>query len=409
MLVLLIALVLLEPDELIENPIDINHAGYYELVEIPFLRIDQIEVLLKLRPFKDFQDMVRKTKLDPITANLIKDYIYFSSWTIKRVKMSFAHTTKRYYDLYINTNKSALSVGVRDTLVKYKFSVKGNNFYISSGTIYPVISKHSERVRVYTSYTKNPGIFVDYRGADLFISEKVIYTSTPPFHNFSAFFLKSQGTAYGIIYTYGSSKANILVRMFTIKSPVAEVAAFRKFSESYFSAGFVLSGDTVESSVYFSTLMKITQFLSLKFYSRTNLNDNPRTSSFFEIFIPCGVSISYRLQGETNTLKVKNPLTPDDTVSAFLKFVDETRYGVNVEIAHKNLKGGFSLITTDESISLRESGVRYSDYVSSSEPVSKVYLIARKKVKRLELKLKLNYSRDQDLSFHFGGSYTWRL
>ncbi len=410
MIGLLIFLILFDPDELIENPVDINHASYYEISQIPFLRDDQINLILKTRPFKNFGDLISKTQLDPITASLIRDYIYFSPTVLKRAGAGYAHTDRNYLDLYLKTEKSVFSFNLRDSLAKYRFSYRSGDMYIGAGTILPRISKFSEKPYLSSSYSAEPGLFAEYRGLSLFYSKDRYLVVTPTIYGFSGFLSKTNTAEYGAIFRSGHSLSKVMLKLSFIKKPVFGFAAYRKIKKSYFSAGFTYSRDTIGSSVYFSTLVPLNDLITLKMHSRTYFDHMPSTTSYFELYFPADITVRYRVyNNRTNILSVENPLSFTDTLSLYIKFADRSKYGINVELTHRSVSGGFTLITTDEPLSIRERGIRSSGYVSCSAPFSDVYLTARQSIGGFNFKVKFSHGKSSGFRFHFGGSYTWQL
>ncbi len=398
-------LLILTYGELMENPVDINHATYYEISEIPFLRDDQINLILKSRPFKDFDDFRAKTRLDPITLSLIRDYIFFSPTVLKRAKISFFHTRWNYFDLFLNTERLSFSFNARDTLTKYRLAGKTGDFYAIVGTITPTIPKFAERPRVSSSPT--PGVFADYRGFSVFLSKSRYLLLTPSFHGLSVYYSKGM---YGLIFKKGSSLSKFMFSFSMVKKPVIQFAFYRRVTSSYFSAGLTYSQDTVRSSIYFSTLMELTGFLTLKVYSRTMFGELPTRTSYFELYFPTKVSVRYRVyEGRTSTLRVSSPVSETDTISIYFKLRSRSNYGINVELAGHNISAGVTLITTDGFLSVRERGIRYLEYISCGIPYSDVYLTVRKSVNGFDLRAKVGHAKSSGLKFHLGGSYRWQL
>jgi hypothetical protein len=74
--------------------ININACYRYELEALPFLTPDQIDLILSKRPYKDWEDMLRKTRIKEHEVEYLKNFVYFGG--------------ERYYKIFLRVGSSGM-------------------------------------------------------------------------------------------------------------------------------------------------------------------------------------------------------------------------------------------------------------------------------------------------------------
>lgn len=93
--------------------ININACFRYELASLPFLTPEQIDTIMKYRPYKDWEDMLRKTGFKDYELEYLKRFIYFggerfSNFFVKVYDRGFSLSSKGKnegysYSLYLSS------------------------------------------------------------------------------------------------------------------------------------------------------------------------------------------------------------------------------------------------------------------------------------------------------------------
>ncbi len=113
--------------------ININACYRYELEALPFLTPDQIDVILSKRPYRDWEDMLKKTKLKDYELEYLKNFVYFGR--------------ERYYKMFFRLGSSGLrfsSSGAHESLHYNFYLGKDTSFFFSKDGFFRVFFGNSK-------------------------------------------------------------------------------------------------------------------------------------------------------------------------------------------------------------------------------------------------------------------------
>ncbi|MEO0223506.1 MAG: hypothetical protein ABIL76_00235 [candidate division WOR-3 bacterium] len=172
--------------------IDINSAKYEELNSIPFFTDEDIQKILKQRPYHSFNEFAESLNLSSIEREILRNYIFISKKEKKFINfiISFNYDSTLNYKLRANLKYREFSLKFSESyfLLGYQNFYFGN-FYISKGL--GLISK------VYFKNNINNGIYFYNNLALLF-----------KFKNFEVFFDTLRN--YLLSYNFRNSFISIL-------------------------------------------------------------------------------------------------------------------------------------------------------------------------------------------------------
>ncbi len=417
-------------DYLMENPINVNFASMYELEEIPFLTADEIYLIKKLRPFKNFDDFKKRLHLDPITANLVRPYIYFSKISIRSVKIS--SYVRKKENIFTEDNYVTLTGGGfraffrrKDDVNSYKVRFKSRKIFLEIGNLrIEPLSLALKPVLRFDSSTR-VSAFMDFCGVKFFGKKDEFFVSTPSLKHFNLWLYSGLRRYAGIDYKNSLRNTRWGVKLvmtnenFMMKSQLyRRINNFRfKVNVEYATAGFLRpqSFDTLYSSVSttagfpigpaYIKIREYTLFKSLK----------PYNLSSFSIFI--GNRISFMLKTsiyedeQWNFFTVYYSFENGDTLKFYEKAVSPgNSYAAGIEFKFWLISAGFTVIAPDinDYITVYESGIKYPDYAGSSVPESRFYLLFRKSSGRFKAGTKFVITHKNEVELSGGVSIQWR-
>lgn len=123
-------------DSLEIQTIDINNAKYEELNSIPFFTEEDIQKILKQRPYQSFNEFAESLKLSSIEREILRNYIFISKKENKAFNflIAFNYDSNLIYKFRINLKYNNFSVkfSERYFFLNYQNFYFGN-FYISKG------------------------------------------------------------------------------------------------------------------------------------------------------------------------------------------------------------------------------------------------------------------------------------
>ena len=417
-------------DYLIENPININYATVYELEEIPFLSMDEIYLVEKLRPFRNFDDFKRRMRLDPVTADLLRPYIYFSKIPVRKLKISTYLRKKQDVlnkDSYIFMYGRSYRALIRrkNDVNFYRVRFKIRRIYIEMGNLKldPLTLSFKPSLRFDESALLST--YFDIYGVKFFYRKNKIFASSPSFKRVNLWVYSGIYRYAGLNYLRFLNSARLGIELsimrnaFMVKSVIYKRINRFKFrlKGGYSSSNFLhpMTLDTINSFLsavvgfpigpIYVKIRQSTVFTKLK----------PRSSSILSLYFSEKVSLMFRTSiyedYRWNSINANYSFMDGDTLKFFEKTVSPgNSYATGIEFDFLCISTGFIVISPDvnDYISVKESGIRYPDYPGSSVPDSRFYLLFRKDFGNLRAGLKFAISRNSGSEFSGGLSFQWQ-
>ncbi len=422
---LLLAIISTDFDYLAENPVNINFAPRYELMELPFLTPDQVDLIIKLRPFKNFEDFQRRTMIDPITTNLLRPYIYFSNLAIRYLKISGAiYKNKKIYSFRTAVGPLHIGVWRRDSLLKYSFYGKKGYFYIKAGNfkLNPFVSR--ARPGLYSRSGENPSVFADVRFVRLYAGDNSYYLSLVPIKFIALWWFKSHNEYAGLAFEK-SGRGHRFAVNFAISNEKSWGALFYSYyrivdfrarlKAGYFKNFISPNGDTLKPFLSVSGGTSLGPAY-IQLYSKAEfLAPEVKHSEKFSVFLDKPFTLTFTSSNYSDitwrkiSIEISNKL---DSAKVFLGFRSPgAGHFAGLEFTHRCITLGFGILNPDSTgtVNLIEKGVWYRDYVSTRYPLSRAYLMFKKTSKNFGIRLKIAESSEEGPSFSAGGYFRWRL
>lgn len=417
-------------DYLIENPININYATVYELEEIPFLSTDEIYLIKKLRPFKNFDDFKNRMHLDPITADLVRPYIYFSTIPVRKIKISSYLRKKQdvidedtYIFLYGKRYRALFRR--KNDVNYYRARFKSRRIFVELGNLKLDPMVMSLRPSLRFDETTSLSTYLDIYGVKFFYRKNEIFASTPSFKHINLWIYAGIYRYVGLNYLRFLNNArlgfglSIMKDAFVVKGLVyRRIGRFKfRLKGGYSSSNFLhpVTLDTVNP--FLST---VAEFPIGPIYVKIGQSTvferlKPHSSSSLSLYFGERISMMFRTsiyeEDRWNLIYVLYSFKNGDTLKFFEKNVNPgNSYAAGVEFDIGFVSVGFTVISpdVDDYISVYESGVRYPDYAGSSVPDSRFYVLFRKKIGRLKAGLKFVTTRENGSEFSGGLSFQWQ-
>ncbi|MCS7245680.1 MAG: helix-hairpin-helix domain-containing protein [candidate division WOR-3 bacterium] len=174
--------------------VNINSASYSEISSLPFLTEEDIQKIIKQRPYRSFDEFADSLNLSSFEREIIKNFVYIPK-TKRSYKFSFLFTSKYDSSLDIRYKTSfiyrdlELKVLRNKAIFRYK-SLYFGNFKIAKGL--GLISSTFYRNNIYTNtYFDNALSFlIAYRNFEIFIDSSLNYFFG---YNFENFYLSALG------------------------------------------------------------------------------------------------------------------------------------------------------------------------------------------------------------------------
>ena len=113
--------------------VNINACYRYELEALPFLTPSQIDIILSRRPYKDWEDLLRKTNLKEYELEYLKNFVYFGR--------------ERYHKTFLKVGSSGVrfSSSGRNESLSYSFYLgRDTSFFFSNEGFFRIFFGNSK-------------------------------------------------------------------------------------------------------------------------------------------------------------------------------------------------------------------------------------------------------------------------
>lgn len=194
--------------------VNINNASYREISSLPFLTEDDIQKILKQRPYRSFDEFADSLNLTSFEREIIKNFVYIPK-SEKNFKFSFLYTAK--YDSSIDMRYKT-SMLYRDfqlkahrnkLIFKYKNLYFGN-FKIAKGLGLISSAFYRNNIHTNTYFDNTISFFATYRNFEIFVDSSLNYFLGYNFENFYLSLLGNRNLNGLIGLKYGFFHAELL-------------------------------------------------------------------------------------------------------------------------------------------------------------------------------------------------------